>query len=405
MASSNERYWERSKALLTRDTGWVKPLLVLAAAHMVPVIGPFGADGYALEWARLTAWGVDSSPKQRGVDVWACVKTGARAFVVSLGYGLALCLIGLVLGSLLADAASEALSAVLGIMFMVVVTVAKLRATIYQGIGAGYQVGRIADMVKRDHRGLLRIAGMAALLVLAVSVAGGILMGGVLLSVVGSVVGGIIATEGLLPANDMYVLSLVISGIGKAMPMLLVIGYLIGIGATFTNLMVTTAVGLWMRQFDVRSWGESADPLPETTASPASEGRADQRPVSGTGLPAAANDVSQVTDGGEGPCDDALATDDLEDGHQPTASSEQRADDEDRSSTAIAHDDGQVASTPDRLDDSLASAAAAYATSRVQAEDAAGEPAGDDAEIGWDDGLRLAEDIDSLARGDDEPVA
>ena len=91
MASNNEGYLSHSWGLLTRDEGWIKPLLVLAAAQLVPVIGPIGVNGYVLEWARLTAWGVDSSPKQKGVDIGGCIKSGARALAVSLGFGLALC--------------------------------------------------------------------------------------------------------------------------------------------------------------------------------------------------------------------------------------------------------------------------------------------------------------------------
>ena len=84
-----EKYFKRSWALLTRDKGWIKPILVMTAASLVPVVGFFGIQGYALEWARLTAWGVDSSPKQKNVDIGGCITSGARAFVVSLGLGLA----------------------------------------------------------------------------------------------------------------------------------------------------------------------------------------------------------------------------------------------------------------------------------------------------------------------------
>ena len=49
MASNNEGYLSHSWGLLTRDEGWIKPLLVLAAAQLVPVIGPIGVNGYVLE--------------------------------------------------------------------------------------------------------------------------------------------------------------------------------------------------------------------------------------------------------------------------------------------------------------------------------------------------------------------
>lgn len=78
------KYFSHSWKLLTRDKGWVKPILVLAIAMFVPVVGPLAVLGYALEWARLSAWGVDAAPKQRGVKIGGCLVAGWRAFVVIL---------------------------------------------------------------------------------------------------------------------------------------------------------------------------------------------------------------------------------------------------------------------------------------------------------------------------------
>lgn len=81
------RYFSCSWHLLTRQKGWIKPILILAIALLVPVAGPLALSGYALEWARLSAWGVDASPKQRGVCVGECIASGWRAFVVGLVWG------------------------------------------------------------------------------------------------------------------------------------------------------------------------------------------------------------------------------------------------------------------------------------------------------------------------------
>ena len=78
------KYFSHSWELLTRDKGWVKPILVLAIAMFVPILGPLAVLGYALEWARLSAWGVDAAPKQRGVKIGGCLVAGWRAFVVIL---------------------------------------------------------------------------------------------------------------------------------------------------------------------------------------------------------------------------------------------------------------------------------------------------------------------------------
>lgn len=44
------KYFSHSWALLTRDKGWIKPILVLAIAMFVPIVGPLAVIGYAYEW-------------------------------------------------------------------------------------------------------------------------------------------------------------------------------------------------------------------------------------------------------------------------------------------------------------------------------------------------------------------
>ena len=264
MASNNEGYWSRSWALLTRDEGWIKPLLVLAAAQLVPIVGPFGVDGYALEWARLTSWGVDSSPKQKGVDVGACIKSGARAFVVALGYGIAIGLLRSLLTLILGDGLGSLLALAVTLAGSVLILMAKLRATIYQRISAGYQMDRLIDMIKRDTNGLLRILGLSALLGCAIGAVAMLLFGGVLLTRFADFIDLAMYIENQSYVDDWYVVSTVMGIFAATLPLMFVTGYLVSIGVTFSNLILNTAMGLWMRQFDVQNWGESSDPLPTT---------------------------------------------------------------------------------------------------------------------------------------------
>ncbi|MDO4405473.1 MAG: DUF4013 domain-containing protein [Atopobiaceae bacterium] len=274
MAHKEETYWSKSWELLTRDKGWYKPLLVLAAAQIVPIVGAFGADGYALEWARLTSWGVDSSPKQKNVDIGACIKSGARAFVVALGYGFVIAAVRMILSAILGPAIGGLLSAVLGLAGMVIVAIAKLRATIYQNIGAGYQVERIIDMIKRDTNGVLRITGLAILLGLGVSAVAVILYGIVLIPKLGGIVIELMRADAYGYVDEYALAGMMITKLGEAMPLLFVFSYPVAIAAVFMNLILNTSVGLWMRQFDVQNWGKSSDPLPGT-ATPAEPAASD----------------------------------------------------------------------------------------------------------------------------------
>lgn len=270
-----DRYFARSWALLTRDRGWIKPVLVMVAACLVPIVGLLGVLGYAAEWARLTAWGVTSSPKQKGVRVGACIASGWRVFVVMLGWGLVIALVSGVLstipllGSLLTFA-WFVFSVFLGIMIMV----AALRATIYQKIGAGFRISTIWQMVSSDVAGLVRIFGMQ--------------MAGDAISWAAGVVVMLLAVMTMLPRLLYYVdyvaefdaimsdsmrmslfFDMIVEFLTVMGPFLIVVSVVSGIISIIMMLLGYTAVGLWMRQFNVPAWGRDEDPLPVTGQSAA----------------------------------------------------------------------------------------------------------------------------------------
>ena len=262
MANSNEGYWSRSYGLLTSQKGWIKPVLLVAAARLVPIVGWLGADGYTLEWGRLTAWGVDAAPKQKGVDIGACIGSGARAFVVTLGFGFVFGIISGILRTLFGSAFGGLLSFVISAASGIVITIAQLRATIYQSVGAGYQVNRLADMIKRDYNGLLRILGMMLIMGAVLGFVGGILISSVLMLGAVPYMDEIIDLADAAYVSDERIALLVLSMLGSMLPALFVMGFLLCIAGTFASMIQTTAVALWLRQFDVQHWGNSADPLP-----------------------------------------------------------------------------------------------------------------------------------------------
>lgn len=267
----NTRYFSRSWALITRDKGWIKPILVMAAATLVPIAGEFGNSGYALEYARLTAWGTDGAPKQKNVDIGACIKSGARGFVVSLGWGLAVGLITSiftlvasifpgVLGALLSGTISLAslfVTAASGIA----IYIAQLRCAIYESIPAGYNIERIFELIKRDTSGFVKLFLLNLVCTLIIGIIGTILVTIIVvmfLPLFMSASGGYISEYeiAMFLSQSMVIL----------LPVCVVFGFVISLLANAIRLVVLNAVGLWMRQFNVPAWGRNQDPLPAQSA-------------------------------------------------------------------------------------------------------------------------------------------
>lgn len=269
-----DRYFARAWALLTRDRGWIKPVLVMTAAMFVPVVGVLGVLGYALEWARLTAWGVNSAPKQKKVRVGACIASGWRVFVVLFVWGFCSALIGSILehvpffGDIL-EFVWDIFEIFIGLLAMV----GALRATIYQKIIAGLRVKTIWQMGTHDAGGLLRVFGIGLL--------GACCMTAVSFFVLVS------SLTSMLPElhyylNEWYwygalssaafpsvqILLLVISTLGPALLVLLLLLFFL---VVVMWMLCYTALGLWMRQFDVSAWGKDEDPLPPFVGDPRDE--------------------------------------------------------------------------------------------------------------------------------------
>lgn len=279
-----DRYFARSWALLTRHRGWVKPVLLLTLCLLVPVVGWFGVLGYVLEWARLTAWGVNAAPKQSGVRVGECIASGARAFVVLLVWNLVAEVIVAALSCLpLLDDVLDVLWRVLRVPYSVIVMVAVLRATIYRRIVPGFRAGHVWKMVRHDPVGLLRCLGIMLL--------GGLVMG-VLASVVTfSVVASVLpALLRLLALEGEYAIghgvalgyvALALEALASLGPLVVVLLLAMGFLGVITVMLGYTSLALWTRQFDVPAWRGDKDPLPDFLSDP--------RDAAGTGAGASAS--------------------------------------------------------------------------------------------------------------------
>lgn len=269
------RYFSRAWSLLTREKGWWKPVAVCAAADLVPVAGPLGVLGYKLEWARLVAWGADVSPKRHGVRVGSCISSGWRVFLVLLVWSLVMGVIGGVCGALpLIGGLLSTLWTICCLYLGMVVSVATLRATIYQKAGAGFSWKNLVELGRRDPSGLLSILGWEMLCYLVIALVSGIVLSVTALGAMPRIIS--LTSElgyynsGLSPYGDLeyYVTQLamelffyVIAAFG---PTLIVLGLIALVLRNGISMVVYAALGLWIRQFDVANWGRSEEPLPST---------------------------------------------------------------------------------------------------------------------------------------------
>lgn len=275
--------------MLTRDKGWLKPVLVLTLVGWIPILGQIVLLGYGMEWARLTAWGVDSAPKQRGVDYGKVLSTGGRAFLVTISMGFVVALIlqvvfpgslyqliscltgGNAAGATLAvtSDATFPLSAVLlsGLMGSFL-QAASLRSTLYDSFSAGWRLDRLFQMIGRDFGGFLHTFGVVFI--------GGLISGTYAFIV--TLICGLVAVGGLMGATAFIGISgphmsgrhfilerLLQIGAGPLLLFLLCVIALTFIGgviSTAMSLVSMNATGQWFCRFEVDRWGVSGDPLP-----------------------------------------------------------------------------------------------------------------------------------------------
>lgn len=270
---SQTGYMKQAWALLRRDKGWHKPLLVMSAADYVPVAGFLGTSGYVLEWARLTAWGVDASPKQKNVQIGKCISSGFRAIVVALGMGVCIGLFFAMLtgiASVFPDVIATLLTLVIGFVQMVFsivygafLAVCSIRTAIYEKISAGYRIDRVFQMIRRDLSGfgrLVLINFVAEIVLVAVMFAVIMVMGITFLPLTLTAMNG----------GDDYAIIMALTQSLVPMAVVFVLGaFVFGFAYHLYSMLFYTAVALWMRQFDVSAWGRSEDPLPEPHARPA----------------------------------------------------------------------------------------------------------------------------------------
>lgn len=286
--------WRR----LTSERGWYKPVLLLALVSWVPVLGTIALLGYAYEWARLAAWGIDSAPRRQGINYGKLLATGGWAFLILLSMSVAIgltlsvlfgidhaALLPIDFGSVSMWGLSQhgggyifSLSLPLTVRDLVglalrvaaggFVLAAMMRGTIYDGFAAGWRLDRLFQMIARDPAGFLRVVA-ACVLGCAVGVAYSWLSAALL---------GGIASMGFAALDwgegSLYLVlnaGFLLRHLFTLDPIMALAASLFSLGLSLLGSAVSVAMqlvavhatGMWFRRFDIARWGLSSDPLPD----------------------------------------------------------------------------------------------------------------------------------------------
>lgn len=317
------RYWKTCSKDITTSKGWFKKVVQLGLVNLVPVFGQMTVEGYAYEWAHKAAWGVSSPMPEKlyGRSNSKMLRWGWFAIVITFVFFLVPYLLGAI-GGALADSGSSTsvfwqhtggihlgntLQIVFGAVFEIAAVVlfvfailysfaGIMRMTLYDSLGAGFQLGQIWKMVKRDAGGLFRIIGMEILFLcvicaaasIAVSLVFGTAVAALFVGSFGTMMGNSYSMGGLGGSmGNMGDMSSILGpmmavGVVAAIPLLFVILWAISSAGAWLTLLVARAVGYWTAQFNVARWGSKDDPLPFET-DPAGEVKHD--PVPGASRP------------------------------------------------------------------------------------------------------------------------
>ncbi|OUO86648.1 hypothetical protein B5F40_14820 [Gordonibacter sp. An230] len=272
-------YFKTAWRDIRNSPGWIGKLILLALVNMIPVFGQIVMYGYLFGWARDIAWGIHAPlpPSIFGNEDGALYRRGFFVIVIALVCWIASWALGVVWGILTGFGAfwaargwfSAALgpTALLWLLLMASVALASLffwvgamRMSIYGRLAPGLQFGRVWAMIRHDLSGLLRILGMAILLLVATY-----LFSWAIVFAIG-VVGIIMGSLSVLPvagAGGSAILAVLFLGLTALMLVLFAGCVVLSMaGVVFAMAMVARSLGYWAQQFDVPSWRGQDDPMP-----------------------------------------------------------------------------------------------------------------------------------------------
>lgn len=294
------QYYKSAWGDIKNSPGWFGKLCLLALVNFIPVFGQIVSLGYIYGWAREIAWGTHEPMPARifGNDDGKLYRRGwfvlVLTFVASLVPGIVLgigsSMQGAGLWGIAANSHAVASSLVsglgllvylvglVGLLFLMILAwIGSMRISIYDRLSAGFQIGKIWKMFRRDTNGVMRIFGMYLLvgliIVIVLSIIASILVFLVVFAGIASLAASgynIAALQHLTDSQAAALVLQVFAGAGVVgFFSMLVIAFLAYVAEMFVMLLVVRAMGYWTMQFDVPRWRGQDDPMPFEVMAPA----------------------------------------------------------------------------------------------------------------------------------------
>ncbi|WP_028263582.1 zinc-ribbon domain-containing protein [Atopobium fossor] len=264
---SDKQYLTRSWRMLTREKGWIKAVLLLTLYSLIPIFGSMVVLGASFEWARLTAWGVESSPKQKGINFGKCLKTGFFATVVMM-VSQAACTFVISLMTYVLPFLDD-VSWIFATFVAVIIDVVVLYMTIYDQFSAAFSFANLWKMISHDFKGLCKIWGehiKIGLIIALLSIPFLVFMFMIWFGVAAPDIAyqaNILNESAVWTSSDVqFAMAMFGKMIIALLPVLIVVWIIGSFFASITGLLTANMIGLWMLQFRVSEWGNPNDPLP-----------------------------------------------------------------------------------------------------------------------------------------------
>ncbi len=277
MAAKKSGYFKTAWADVRGSKGWALRAVLLGLLQLIPIFGQIVFNGYLLGWIRELAWNI-KSPMPKGIFENRDGKLYRQGWYALVIYVVFFILVAILIcvGLTLVMAKSSATSSayymrrngfsvtptfVIGIIVLVVAFIlaivatlfswsGQLRMSVYDRFGAGFQVGKLKNMIRADFGGIMRIFLMC-LIMMVISLA---------------IVGLIFFILASINGNFLHIsYALVLAGFGglnTSIARALMIFFAVSVALCFVlyvftsvaNMIIYRALGYWLAQFDVPSW-------------------------------------------------------------------------------------------------------------------------------------------------------